>query len=377
MDGYSGRHALHLDRGERGGSLPILRGGLEAPAEGTLTLVAFVPPSSIMVPSLGRPPFPGPRLLAAVAAPQANLATGWRQIAPQLQAAALVSLMLSIAVALLIARSITRPLTAITRASEGIARGDYDQRIAVDGNDELARLASSFNTMAQQVAQSNRALRDFLADVSHELRTPLTTIQGFSQAILDGTADNREAVARAARVISEDSERMRRMVEDLLHLSQIQSGQLAMEVKVVDLTEVAEDAAKRARQRTDSSPWTSGRACSQRYVSADAHRIGQVLDNLLSNAINHTPRDGKITVGAGASDEEVSIRVHNPGSFIPPEDRERIFQRFARGRNGKGTGLGLSIAQEIARSHGGRIDLETSTTDGTAFTLVLRRVPPP
>jgi signal transduction histidine kinase len=285
--------------------------------------------------------------------------------------------MLSIAVALFIARSITRPLIAITRASEGIARGDYDQRITVEGNDELARLASSFNTMAQRVAQSNRALRDFLADVSHELRTPLTTVQGFSQAILDGTADSPEAVAKAARVISEDSERMRRMVEDLLHLSQIQSGQLAMEVKVVDLTEVAEDAVKRARQRTDQSSVDFKPIVQPAYVTADARRIGQVLDNLLSNAINHTPRDGKVTVGAGASGDEVSIRVHNPGSFIPPEDRERIFQRFARGRDGKGTGLGLSIAQEIARSHGGRIDLETSPTDGTAFTLVLRRVPPP
>jgi len=367
---------IHLDRTERLGPVSILHGGVQAPGEGTLALVSFVPPTSLALPGVARPAFaPPPRLMAALAAPHVNLATGWLQIAPQLETAALVSLLASIGVALLIARSISRPLTAITRASEGMARGDYDQRIPVRGHDELARLASAFNTMAHQVAQSNRSLRDFLADVSHELRTPLTTVQGFSQAILDGTAANPQAVAEAARVISEDATRMHRMVEDLLHLSQIQSGQLAMDTRVVDLAELAEDAVKRARQRADANSLRFELSAQALYVTADPHRIGQVLDNLLSNAINHTPLGGEITVSAGSSLGQGRVRVHNPGSFIAPEDRERIFQRFARGGDGAGTGLGLPIAQEIARCHGGRIDLESSRTEGTAFTLVLPQLP--
>lgn len=374
--GLAGR-PIHLNRTERLGTVPILHGGVEAPGEGTLALVSFVPPTNLALPGVARPAFARPpRLMAALAAPHVNLAAGWLQIAPQLETAALVSLLASIGVALLIARSVARPLTAITRASEGIARGDYDQRIPVRGHDELARLASAFNTMAHQVAQSNRSLRDFLADVSHELRTPLTTVQGFSQAILDGTAANPHAVAEAARVISEDAARMHRMVEDLLHLSQIQSGQLAMDTRVVDLAELAEDAVKRARQRADANSLRFELSAQPPpYVAADPHRIGQVLDNLLSNAINHTPPGGEITVSAGASLGQGHVRVHNPGSFIAPEDRERIFQRFARGRDSGGTGLGLPIAQEIARCHGGRIDLESSPSEGTAFTLVLPRLP--
>jgi two-component system OmpR family sensor kinase len=275
-------------------------------------------------------------------------------------------------VALFIARSISRPLAEITRAAEGMAKGDYNQQIKVRGHDEVGRVASTFNVMAQQIARSNRTLRDFLADVSHELRTPLTTIEGFSQAILDGTAADPASVEECARIIKEDADRMQRMVEDLLYLSRIESGQQSMDLQQVDLVPIVEGAVKRARQRTSGQTLdleTNGHA---QLVRADAHRVDQVLDNLLTNALNHTPSDGRINVQVLSQAGEERVRVHNTGSYVALEDRDRIFERFWRANgDGSGSGLGLSIAQQIARSHGGRIDLDSSPEQGTAFTLVL------
>jgi len=232
--------------------------------------------------------------------------------------------------------------------------------------------------MAEQVAKSNLTLRAFLADVSHELCTPLTSIAGFSEAILDGTAHKPEDIVEAARIVKEDAIRMQRMVEDLLDLSKIESGQVQMDTQVVNLPEIVEGAVRRARMRADGRELKVESTDDPQFISADPRRIDQVLDNLLNNAINHTPEGGHITVNSLSRNGEVMVRVHNTGSFIRPEDRDRIFQRFFRGNvDENGTGLGLAISTEITRSHRGRIDLETSEEAGTAFTLVLPRVHEP
>jgi signal transduction histidine kinase len=258
-----------------------------------------------------------------------------------------------------------------------MARGDYNQRIPARGSDEIARLASTFNVMAEQVAKSNRTLRAFLADVSHELRTPLTSIGGFSEAILDGTVHDPESTREAARIIREDASRMERMVEDLLDLSKIESGQVQMDTQIVNLGEIVSNAVTRVRTRLDGKDMSFQPGAEQQLIEADPRRIDQVLDNLLMNAINHTPEDGQISVSTQSRNGDARVRVHNTGSFIREEDRDRIFQRFFRGSvDGNGTGLGLAIASEITRSHNGSIDLETSETDGTAFTVILPLVHP-
>jgi signal transduction histidine kinase len=353
----------------------FIQGTVDVPGEGTLALVSIAPapPNPGAQPPRGRLGANPSQFSVALAAPQSTLAAGWLAIAPQLRTAALISLFASIAAAFLIARSITGPLSEITRASEAMARGDYNQQIPVRGRDEVARLASAFNLMAQQVSRSNRTLRDFLADVSHELRTPLTTIQGFAQAILDGTARDPHDVAESVRIISNDAARMHRMVEDLLYLSRIESGQLSMDVERVDLVQLVEGAVKRARQRTNGRTMRLEAGPSPLGVTVDPHRIEQVLDNLLSNAIKHSPPDGDITVCTAPRGPEVHVRVHNTGSVVRPQDRDRIFERFFRAGDddGTSTGLGLAIASQIARSHGGRIDVESAPQTGTAFTLVL------
>ncbi len=353
----------------------VIQGTMEIPDEGSIAIVSVSPSRP---PTRRRPDGTLPQYTVALAALGSSLATEWLQVVPRLGTAALISLLASVAVAFTLARSISRPLARITEASAAMARGDYNQRIEHHGRDEIAQLASTFNVMAEQVARSNHALRDFLADASHELRTPLTTIEGFSQAILDGTAHNAEAVEESARIINEDATRMERIVDDLSYLSKVQSGQLAMELRPVDLAEIVEGAIKRAQRRTRDQAIEVRPPSGPLRASADSGRIEQVLDNLLSNAINHTPPGGTITVSTDIVGSEMRIRVHNTGSYVPPEDRERIFQRFFHGGDsGTGTGLGLAIASEIARRHGGRIDLESSPTQGTTFDLVLPASPAP
>ncbi|MBM2810943.1 MAG: putative Histidine kinase [Chloroflexi bacterium] len=365
-------NVLSFDPPSRPALFPVLRGVVDVPGEGRLAIVTIGPgPAGDRLRRRAGPE--APRFTIALAAPQASLAVGWRQIAPQLGTAALISLVASIAVAFVIARSISRPLAAITRASEAMAQGDYNQQIDVRGHDEIARLASAFNLMAQQVSTSNRTLREFLADVSHELRTPLTTIEGFSQAILDRTASDPTAIDECARIISEDADRMHRMVEDLLYLSRIESGQLPMDLERGDLMTMVEASVRRARQRADGVALHLESTADPMWVTVDSHRIEQVLDNLLSNAVKHTASGSAITVSTAKNGREARVRVHNHGSYVEPQDRGRIFERFWRGveNNGSGTGLGLSIASEIARMHSGRIEIESSRSDGTAFTLVL------
>lgn len=372
LEGYN----IVLEGERRAAMSWIIEGSVDVPGEGQLAIVLVA--SALNAPPERFPRFAQPtqrQFTVALATPQAGLGAEWREILPHLGGAALISLVASACIALLIARSISRPLGAVTRAAEGMARGDYNQQIEVRGHDEVARLAATFNVMAEQVAKSTQTLKAFLADVSHELRTPLTTIQGFSQAILDGTANSREAIADSARIINEDATRMEHLVEDLLELSKIESGQIQLEKRLVDVREVAEGTLQRASRRLPDRMIALDLAREPQLVEADSRRIEQVLENLLTNAVNHTDAGERITVSAGPEGNLVALRVHNTGSFIRESDRERIFQRFAHGSgNGAGAGLGLAIAAEIARQHGGRIDLQSGPLDGTTFSVLLPRV---
>ncbi len=333
--------------------------------------------------------------MVALAVPEQSLTSSWLELAPRLGFAALVSMIVSIAVAFIISRSISRPVVQMTRAAEEMAKGNYDQHIEVAGKDEIARLGSTFNNMAQQVNRSHRTLKDFLANVSHELRTPLTSVQGFSQAIVDGTITSPEEFAEAGQIINEESERMRRMVEDLLLLSKIESGQLPLNKEQLDLRELLRACVRRAMPVAQQAGVTIRlEAEHSAGFTGDEGRLEEVFRNLIDNAIRHTPREGVVTVtlstikpehspGSGQHTLQratagPSISVHNSGSYIPPEDRERIFERFyqvdkSRARTGDGSGLGLAIAQEIVHAHRGTISVNSDPDHGTTFTVSFSR----
>jgi signal transduction histidine kinase len=352
--------------------------------------IFLVPPSGRPA---GPPGRPGPSIAAyrtVLTVPEQSVTAAWLELAPSLSIAAALSLVVSVAVSFLFSRSITRPLRDMQRASEAIARGEYDQQIAVRGGDEVAQLARTFNAMAREVGSSHRTLRNFLANVSHELRTPLTSIQGFSQAILDGTAARPDDQREAAEVIHEEADRMRRLVDDLLYLSKIESGQIAMRAEPVDLPLVLETAVRRARRRAEEvhvALWLH--PVPPARLTGDEGRLSQVFDNLLDNALKFTPAGGTIAVQSrltgGENAARLVVSVRNSGSYIPPEDLPHVFDRFYQvdksrsrsGANAQGSGLGLAIAREIVQAHSGTVAANSAPETGTEFIVALPVSPPP
>ena len=335
-----------------------------------------------------------PVLRVAVIAPEQSLTNAWREALPRLSMAALSALLVSIVISWWLASTITRPMVQITRASEEMARGNLDPHLTLpETTDEVGRLSKAFTTMAREVARSHRTMRDLLANVSHDLRTPLTSISGFAGALVDGTLSGPEGAREAGRIIGEEAERMRRLVEDLLYLGRIESGDLALERDPVDLAELARAAQARFLFRAHEAGIAFDvRAEAPIPILGDPHRLGQVLDNLVENAFKHTPPTGRVEVSAELEDVKPAtgrparpaptavLTVHNTGSYIPPEDAERVFERFYqvdKARAGSaGSGLGLAIAREIIQAHGGWIDLESAPQTGTRFIVRIPALEP-
>jgi signal transduction histidine kinase len=226
-------------------------------------------------------------------------------------------------------------------------------------------------------------MKELLANVSHELKTPLTSIQGFSQAMLDGAITSDADFKESGRIINEEANRMRALVEDLLLLSRMEMGDVPMEHKHVELAPMIEQTLERFQWAIRDAGIQSG--THMEYippVHGDARRLEQVFSNLIENAVRHTPRGGVITVSAMMlRSGDVSIGVHNTGSVIPTEDLPRVFERFfqvdrARARKGGSSGLGLAIVAEIVEAHGGTVRVVSDIDRGTEFIVTLPSATP-
>ncbi|MCL9663333.1 cell wall metabolism sensor histidine kinase WalK [Paenibacillus hunanensis] len=224
------------------------------------------------------------------------------------------------------------------------------------------------------------ARREFVANVSHELRTPLTTIKSYTEALEDGALDERALAERFIGVIRNETQRMIRLVSDLLHLSRLDSSEATLRKQRTDVLELLEDTADRfyVQMKQKQIECTIDLQPGVGSVWIDRDQIDQVLDNLVSNALKYTIEGGSITLGAySAVDEDMlAIRIQDTGIGIPKQDLHRIFERFyrvdkARSRNMGGTGLGLSIAQEIVLAHNGTIELDSELDQGTTVTVWL------
>jgi signal transduction histidine kinase len=317
-----------------------------------------------------------------IAIPQSELATAWLDLAPRLALAGTIALVVSFAVAWFISRSISGPLQRITEASQEMARGNYDVHIPIKGEDEVGRLSEAFNHMAQEVNRSQRMMRDLLANVSHELKTPLTSIQGFSQAMLDGAIQNEEEFRESTQIINDEANRMKALVDDLLLLSQIESGQVMMEHRRVDLGALLDRTLQRFQWALREGDVRSGVSLEPLpLIQGDERRLEQVFGNLLQNAVRHTPPGGSIALTASVKrGGNVEIVVHNTGSFIAPEDLPRVFERFsqvdrARTRRAGSSGLGLAIVKEIVDAHGGSVRAVSAEATGTEFIIELPPAP--
>lgn len=344
----------------------LLRWGCyESPSEGPFVFVAL--PG-------GQTP-DGYRLWVALALPPRGLLAAWADLAPSLILAGAISLLVSILVALLLSHSIARPLDQLTRASGEMARGRYDQEIPVQGSDEVARLARRFNYMVREVKRARQMQRDFVANISHELKTPLTSIQGFSQALLDGTVEGVDGLRRAAKIIHEETSRMSRLVRELLELSKLESGQVELAREPLNISQLLERCVDRFAERVEKADIrleTDLPALPS--VHGDPDLLERVFSNLLDNAIKFTPKGGGVSLAARQKGEALEVVVADTGIGIPKEDLPRVFERFYRAdksRRAGGTGLGLAIAREIIVAHGGGIEVESEVGRGTCFTVNL------
>jgi len=311
-----------------------------------------------------------------LAIPRREALSIWADFAKPFLWAGLAALAVSILIAVLLARSVYVPIRRVTNAAEEIAHGNYEQEVPEAGPKEVKGLATSFNQMSKQVKHSQQMLRDFVADVSHELRSPLTSIKGFAQAIVDGTAKDKEAQLKAAGVIEDESKRMMRLVEELLEFSRLESGQITMAMEPVDLKEVLQQCheiflmraeEKNIQLRTEIEPLPP--------ITGDIDRLEQVFNNLLDNALKHTPAGGKVSIIARQPHLNfVEIAVTDTGPGIPGEQMRHVFERFYKAdpSAGKaGAGLGLAIARQIVRAHGGDINIKSTLGQGTEFLVRL------
>jgi signal transduction histidine kinase len=322
----------HPDHGPEGGS----QGSFTDAGGQTWLFVALPWPA---------PPSPEKIVFAAPQPRGAALVWARDNLLSPLLWAGLAALTLSVLLALLVSRSVAAPLRRVAGAAEAIARGETGTRAPVSGPTEVQALARSFNTMADQVEAAQQSQRDFVANVSHELKTPLTSIQGFSQALLDGTATTPETTARAARIIHEEAERMRRMVDELLILARFDAGQVVMARDRVELCPLLRGCVEKlALQAHAASVALELDVPEQLFVTGDADRLAQVFTNLMDNSVAHTPAGGKVALAA---------RV----------DKSR--------KRGRGAGLGLAITKEIVEAHGGTITAESVVGLGSKFTVRL------
>lgn len=320
-----------------------------------------------------------PRLLLVLRrqvrlAPELTRAIGSRFII-----AALLAMAIAAAVAFLFAGRISRPLRDLAKATGDIARGRFDRRVPMKSSDEIGAVTQSFNQMAGELGDADRRQREFFLSISHELRTPLTAIQGYAEAIEDGTAGEKK-VTEAAGVIAGESRRLARLVTDLLELARIDARRFDVSVEDVEvegaLTSTQQAFAPKAEEAgVDIVVESSGGT-----AKADPDRLMQVLSNLTENALRYTPAGGRIVLSSEMAEANAQIRVRDGGMGFEPEDLSHAFDRQYlwskyHGLREVGTGLGLAITKELVEAMGGSVEARNapnSTGGGAEFTVRLK-----
>jgi signal transduction histidine kinase len=290
--------------------------------------------------------------------------------------AGLASLVVSLLVGAFAAWRFTRRIRRLEAAAERIAAGDFDHPIADPVQDEVGELATAFDTMRQRLSQLDHARREFIANASHELRTPLFSLGGFLELMAGEDLDEGER-GDFVEEMSAQVERLTKLATDLLDLSRLDAGQLAVERAPVDLSVVARTVCEEARALAETGGHVLGARADEPVTAlGDEQRILQITRNLVENALKHTPAGTNVSVEAAWMDGRACLRVRDNGPGIPERDREHLFERFYRADGGKasGSGLGLAIASELARHMEGALELRSGEGE-TVFALVLPAAP--
>jgi two-component system OmpR family sensor kinase len=334
---------------------------------------------------------------------------GWGQLPPQEQSfldqvnralllAGALAGTLSILLGLGLSRGLTAPLARLTAAARRIAGGDLSQRVPETGSAEIATLGQAFNLMAADLEKAEELRRNMVADVAHELRTPLSVLQGNLRAILDGVYPLEQA---EIATLYDETRLLSRLVDDLHQLAQAEAGQLHLDLRPTDLVEVVQTTVANLTVAAEAKGvrLTTDLADGLPPVLADPDRLAQIMRNLLSNALRHTPEGGQIAVSATVPPSiplAVRIVVADTGEGIPPDDLPHVFDRFWRASSGemrsrsrewggpstsrggepvepsgRGSGLGLAIARHLVQAHSGEMGVESEVDQGSRFWFTL------
>jgi len=271
-------------------------------------------------------------------------------------------------------RRSTAPMGDLMEATGRLAGGDFSARVRPQGPPETRELADAFNALAERLQKTESERRDLIADVTHELRTPLAVIRGTAEGIADGLY---KGDAAQVGLIIEQAQAMARLIDDLGTLSTAEAGRLSLHREETEPADLVEDAVESFRTEYERTgvKLRSEAASGLPAISVDPLRVKQVLANLLSNALRHTPAGGSVAVSASAEAGGVQFRVRDSGTGIPPDQLPFIFERFRKSEDSAGSGLGLAIARALVEAHGGRIEAESEPGKGTVVTFNLPAAP--
>jgi signal transduction histidine kinase len=338
----------------------------------------------------GVPVFRGSALVGAVYVSRRDVGSGiggaalttlalLRTVWWQLLAAGAISAFIALALARILARGMTQPIREMAGAAERMATGDYQARVKVHTRDELGRLAGSFNRMAGELEGVERLRRELVANVSHELKTPISALRAHLENLLDGVE---EPNPETLQIMLEQSERLTRLVEELLDLSRLEAGDVPLQLEPVGLRALVEQVGREVSVgRGSERPAFRNEVNASVEVNADRERLHQVLFNLLDNAFRFTPGDGSVVASASIRDSTCEVAVEDTGPGIPAEHLPFVFERFyrvssSRSRDDGGTGIGLAISRSIVEAHGGRIRVEQRPGGGSRFVFEVAVAPP-
>lgn len=292
----------------------------------------------------------------------------------------LFALLVALVAVYIVTYSITNPLRKMSEITREYATGDFSKRIEIKGNNELSELAQSLNSMAQSLSALEYSRRSFVANVSHELKTPMTSIGGFIDGILDGTISQEEET-KYLKVVSNEVKRLARLVSSMLNLSKIEAGELSLNLKNVDIPSLIFNTLLSFEQSINqkSIEITGLDTMQSLKANVDEGLFTQVIYNLIDNAVKFTNDGGYIYVEATQDSTHTTVKIRNSGQGVPPDEIERIFERFykvdkSRGLDTKSTGLGLYIVKSIVEMHGGTISASSELGEYTEFKLTVPNI---
>jgi len=357
---------------------------LQGGSEGSIVLVALSPaltsrgqritlPPPLAGTTAGQPPAAPEVQVApyrlAIVVPEGTIARAWLDVLPWLALAAGISLPFAAGFAVVIARNITKPLSRLTAAADQMAQGAFDIDVPVDRGDEVGQLSRAFSAMATNVGEAHVQMRTLVANVSHDMRTPLTSMLGFAQALRGGVISGEAETKHAGEVIYDEVAKLSTRLDDLLFLSEIESGETLLQREDVDLDALVASVVERMTPGAEQRDVEVSRdLASGIRASVDRVKLERVLENLLDNARKFTPPGGFVYVRTyvdPAGPDQACIEVANTATDVEADELPRLFERFYRrdrARNGRsaGSGLGLPIARDLVELHGGALEAHLS-----------------